>query len=117
MPPLGVAVGIIDNTRLHRQTLPKKAVLLSRRRLALDEAACVELVVWRAPERVRGSDHDFKCRLALVADGRCIPRYDNEAGKGDHKHLGSLEVPYAFDGIERLQADFWGDVAHWLEER
>ena len=51
-----------------------KAVLLLRRRLVLDEAAFVELVVWRVPQRVRGSSHDFKYRLALVAEGRCILR-------------------------------------------
>jgi hypothetical protein len=94
-----------------------KAVLLLRRRLVLDETAFVELVVWRVPEPVRGSSHDFKYRLALVAEGRCILRYDNEAGKGDHKHLGNLEVPYAFRGIERLQVDFWTDVESWLEDR
>lgn len=94
-----------------------KAVLLLRRRLVLDEMAFVELVVWQVPEPVRGSSHDFKYRLALVAEGRCILRYDNEAGKGDHKHLGSIEVPYAFRGLERLQADFWVDVEEWLEER
>ena len=94
-----------------------KAALLMRRRLVIDEQAFVELVVWRVPAPVRGSSHDFKYRLALVADGRCILRYDNEAGKGDHKHLGSLEVPYGFRGLDRLQLDFWADVDDWLEER
>ena len=93
------------------------ARLLLRRRLILDEVTFVELVVWRVPERVRGSAHDLEYRLALVTSGRCVLRYDNEAGKGDHKHLGSLEVPYAFRGLERLQADFWVDVESWLEER
>jgi len=37
-------------------------------------------------------------------------RYDNERGKGDHKHLGDLGVPYGFVSIERLMADFIADV-------
>jgi hypothetical protein len=94
-----------------------KAALLLRRRLVLDEAAFVELVVWQVPKRVRGSGHDFKYRLALIADGSCIMRYDNEAGKGDHKHIGSLEVPYRFESLTQLQADFWADVESWQEER
>ena len=44
-------------------------------------------------------------------------RYDNEAGKGDHKHIGSLEVPYRFASLTQLQADFWADVESWQEER
>lgn len=94
-----------------------RAALLLRRRLVLDEVAFVELVVWRVPKRVRGSDHDFKYRLALIADGHCIMRYDNEAGKGDHKHIGTLEVPYRFSDLTQLQADFWQAVEQWQEER
>jgi Family of unknown function (DUF6516) len=30
----------------------------------------------------------FKYRLALVADGICVLRYDNETGKNDHRHRG-----------------------------
>lgn len=37
-------------------------------------------------------------------------RYDNEQGKGDHKHLGDEETPYAFSTPARLVADFWNDV-------
>lgn len=40
-------------------------------------------------------------------------RYDNEAGKGDHKHVGGHEVPYRFVDLETLQADFWVDVESW----
>jgi hypothetical protein len=37
-------------------------------------------------------------------------RYDNETGKGDHKHLGEKEIPYVFTTPERLLDDFWNDV-------
>lgn len=33
-------------------------------------------------------------------------RYDNEAGKGDHRHYGELEAPYAFTGVDQLIEDF-----------
>ena len=90
-----------------------KATLLPHMRLVLTETAFVEAVVWRVPEPVRGSRHGFKYRLALVADGSCVLRYDNEAGKGDHKHLGDVEVPYRFRSLGELQADFWADVEAW----
>lgn len=70
-------------------------------------------MIWRVPARLRASDHDFKYSLALISYGRCVLRYDNEAGKGDHKHAGDEQVPYRFNGIEQLQLDFWDDVARW----
>ena len=44
------------------------------------------------------SDHGFKYRLVYVVDGERVVGYDNEAGKGDHKHLGAdeTEVPFTF---------------------
>ena len=86
--------------------------LLHERRV-IAENAFVELVVWRVPSPVRGSAHDFKYRLALVVDGVCALRYDNESGKGDHKHRGEKVTSYAFTTPEQLLADFWNDVDRW----
>ena len=93
------------------------AELLFRKRIALLETAFVEMVVWKVPEPVRGSGHGFKYRLALVAEGVCVLRYDNEAGKGDHKHIGEREEAYRFIDLDRLQADFWQDVEEWRAEQ
>ena len=41
-------------------------------------------------------------------------RYDNERGKGDHRHLGNTEEPYEFSDIETLVADFLADVSRAL---
>jgi hypothetical protein len=90
-----------------------EAQLLFRKREGLSETAFVEIVIWRVPNPVRGSLHGFKYRLALVTDGVCILRYDNEAGKGDHKHLGERQAPYVFTSLAALQADFWNDVEIW----
>jgi hypothetical protein len=75
-----------------------------------------ELVVWRVPVPLRGSVHHFKYRLALVADGICVLRYDNEAGKGDHRHFGPNEGPYVFSGVRALFQDFDRDVARWIDD-
>ena len=55
----------------------------------------------------------FRYRLALVADGECVLRYDNEAGKGDHRHVGEKEERHRFRSAEQLLADFWADVEIW----
>ena len=86
--------------------------LLDERHL-LSETAFAELVVWRVPVAVRGSTHRFRYRLVLVVEGECVLRYDNEAGKGDHRHIRNVERRYRFTTSGRLLADFWADVDQW----
>lgn len=90
-----------------------RAELLIDERHVLDLETFVEIVVWRVPQAVRGSRHAFKYRLALVRNGTCVLRYDNETGKGDHRHSGGREQAYAFTSPEALLADFWRDVERW----
>ena len=93
-----------------------KAELLARRRIILGEAVFAELLLWKVPKPVLGSDHVYKYSLALVSRGVCVIRYDNEAGKGDHKHIGEKEAAYRFIDIDRLMIDFRRDVERWLDE-
>ena len=86
-------------------------------RHVIAEDAFVEIVLWQVPQPVRRSTHRFKYRLALVVAGECILRYDNEAGKGDHRRSGKVETRYAFRGYEQLLADFWADVEEWRRRR
>jgi hypothetical protein len=83
---------------------------LMQERYVLDERSFVEIVVWRVPAPLRGSRHLVKYRLAYVVGGECLLRYDNEAGKGDHRHVEDREEPYGFSSIDGLLADFWADV-------
>jgi hypothetical protein len=93
-----------------------KAVQLVGARIAYSESAFAELVLWRLPQPLDGSAHTFKYRLAYVVRGECVLRYDNEAGKGDHRHFGSKEGPYEFSSPEQLIADFQSDIARWNHE-
>jgi hypothetical protein len=94
-----------------------KAELLFRKREGLTETAFVELAIWRVQEPVRGGSHAYKYSLALVSKGVCVLRYDNEAGKGDHKHVVGREVGYRFVDLATLQTDFWTDVETWRTGR
>lgn len=89
------------------------AQLMLSERHAVSEDSFVEMVVWRLPAPLPGSSHDFKYRLALVVKGVCVLRYDNEAGKGDHKHEGDEEHPYSFTSPRALLNYFWQDVDNW----
>jgi hypothetical protein len=93
-----------------------KATELLRTRIAYSATSFAELVLWRVPKPVAGSAHDFKYRLAYVVDGVCVVRYDNEAGKGDHRHFGGEESVYTFETPEKLIADFERDIARCNRE-
>ena len=88
-----------------------KGELVMRERLILSSRAFVEIVIWRLPKALPASRHAFKYRLAYIANQRCVVRFDNEAGKGDHKHVGEIEAPYEFSNLDDLQADFWTEVS------
>ncbi|SMD19164.1 DUF6516 family protein [Rhizobium sp. RU36D] len=92
-----------------------KARLIRKMRNYIREDVFVEILIWQVPLSVRGSRHDFKYSLALIAGGECVLRYDNEAGKGDHRHLGDRELPYVFAGMDALTADFLVDVKEWVD--
>ena len=72
------------------------AELLMRERFVLSRRAFVEIRDRKLPKPLSQSTHAFKYRMAYVANGRCVLRFDNEAGKGDHKHVEEIEVPYQF---------------------
>lgn len=93
-----------------------KAIPLIRRRVILDLDAFAEVAVWRVPEPVPPSEHQFKYRLAYVVGGECVLRYDNERGKGDYRHFGEQELDYAFSTPEQLMLDFNADIKRWNHE-
>ena len=92
-----------------------KAKLLLRER-RVTEVGFMEVVVWGLAQPMSGSSHRFKYRLAYIVGGECVLRYDNESGKGDHRHLGRRESPYAFVSVDQLLDDFMTDVARWKEK-
>lgn len=94
-----------------------KAIQLVRTRLICSETAFAEWVLWRVPRPVAGSVHSFKYRLAYVVDGMCVVRYDNETGKGDHRHFAGKEGAYRFTTVEQLLTDFQEDIARWNDEK
>ena len=86
-----------------------EATLILRTRDAF-AGGVIEIVVWAVPEPVPPSDHGFKYRLAFARHGKRVVGYDNERGKGDHRHIGPAEKPYRFVDVPTLLADFMRDV-------
>ena len=87
-----------------------KAELLFRQRTDHDDGAIVEMVLRRVPSPVPPSSHSLKYSLFYGRPGVREVGYDNERGKGDHRHFQGAESTYAFSTVEQLMADFWADV-------
>jgi hypothetical protein len=87
-----------------------KAELLFHQRIDYDDGAIVEMILWRVPLPVPPSTHSLKYSLFYGSSGVREVGYDNERGKGDHRHVQGVETAYAFSTVDRLVADFWSDV-------
>jgi hypothetical protein len=87
-----------------------KAIRAFYDRAEYPDGAIIEMSIWIVPDSVPGSLHAFKYSLYYGHPGRRVVGYDNERGKGDHRHVGDREEFYRFSGIEALIADFLADV-------
>ena len=87
-----------------------KAERLFYQRIDYDDGAIVEMVLWRVPSPVPPSTHGLKYSLFYGRPGIRQVGYDNERGKGDHRHYLDVEESYTFSTVEQLMADFWSDV-------
>lgn len=88
---------------------PMKAVLIHQFKQTWGKGR-IEGVIWQVPEAVPPTLHGYKYRLVYVVDGVRVVGYDNERGKGDHRHAGSKEMPYRFVDAPTLLRDFVDDV-------
>ena len=90
--------------------MPSATLLFHRKRI-YDDGGIVELKLWSVPVALAGSRHTLKYSLYYGQDGQRLVGYDNEAGKGDHRHYGDLEEAYDFSTVDRLVEDFLADVS------
>jgi hypothetical protein len=74
------------------------------------DGGIVEMTIWRLPATSAERPHGLKYSLYYGKGGQRIVGYDNEAGKGDHRHLGPREEAYIFTTVEALISDFLADV-------
>ncbi|MFA7242721.1 MAG: DUF6516 family protein [Sulfuricellaceae bacterium] len=73
-----------------------KAKSIAQAKEFRDDGSIVEIAVWELPEPLAPSVHPYKYRLFFGRPGMCFVRYDNEHGKGDHRHIGAEEAAYEF---------------------
>jgi Family of unknown function (DUF6516) len=90
-----------------------KAKLVAKTKEVRDDGSIVEVVIWDVPEPLPPSTHSYKYRLFYGTSGEDRVRYDNERGKGDHRHVSGKELRYEFTSIDQLLDDFEADVQRW----
>ncbi len=90
----------------------RRATLILDSKTVLSDGRVLQRKVWQLPQVEPGRPHGLKYRLYCGLGGRTIVRYDNEVGKGDHRHLGPEEVEsnYNFKSLAQLLKDFALDV-------
>jgi hypothetical protein len=91
------------------------AVLIENRKLTLDDGAIIQIRIWRLPAATAERPHGLKYSLFYGRPGERIIGYDNEAGKGDHRHYRGKEKSYRFTNYENLIRDFMDDVRKELK--
>jgi hypothetical protein len=80
------------------------------------DGSIVEMTIWQLPSPTPERPHGLKYSLYFGRDGKRLVGYDNERGKGDHKHIGKAESLYAFVDVDTLVADFIADVRRLRDE-
>lgn len=90
----------------------RKATLILDTKTVLQDGRILQRKIWQLPKVEAERSHGFKYRLYCGQKGQTIVRYDNETGKGDHRHVGlqELETVYVFTSLVQLLKDFAQDV-------
>ena len=82
----------------------------------LPDSCVVEMTIWQLPQATLERPHGLKYSLFYGRGGQRIVGYDNERGKGDHKHLLDVETRYRFVSVETMVADFLADIERMKNE-
>ncbi|MCW4117137.1 DUF6516 family protein [Aurantimonas sp. MSK8Z-1] len=66
--------------------------------------------MWQLPAPSPERPHALKYSLFFGRPGERIIGYDNESGKGDHRHYRDHQEAYRFVPLDKLIADFDADI-------
>ena len=87
-----------------------KATRLFYDRMDYPDGTILEMTIWAVPKPVLGCTHRLKYSLFYGRPGQRLVGYDNERGKGDHRHVDGAQTSYTLTTPEDLISDFLADV-------
>jgi Family of unknown function (DUF6516) len=73
-----------------------KATLILDTKTVLQDGRILQRKIWQLSQPEPGRPFGWKYSLYCGIGGRTIVRYDNETGKGDHRHVGAQERESAY---------------------
>ena len=91
-----------------------KARLIVHRKERNEYGHITELKAWIVPV-TEHTQHGLKYSVVYIVNDVRVIGYDNERGKGDHRHFAGVEMPYTFSSMAQLVSDFNTDVTRYLE--
>ena len=86
------------------------ARLFLNEKTAFEDGSILQIRVWSVPKPFPPGSHGYKYSLFYGRPGLRLVGFDNERGKGDHKHILDTETAYAFVSIARLLQDFRAEI-------
>jgi len=87
-----------------------QATKLFHDKATLPDGSIVEMTIWQLATANPERPHGLKYSLYYGRADKRVVGYDNERGKGDHKHIGEREMRYRFVSVEQLVAVFLANV-------
>ena len=89
-----------------------KAQLLAHKKERNSDGHITEVKIWLVPVSEH-APHGLKYSFVYIAGGIRVIGYDNERGKGDHRHINGMEYLYTFTTPTQLMTDFNSDIEAW----
>ena len=87
-----------------------KAAKIFYDKVIFSDGAIVHMIIWQLPRSTQERPHGLKYSLFYGGQDGHIVGYDNESGKGDHKHIRDVQTRYKFVNVEAMVTDFLADV-------
>ena len=75
----------------------------------------IEMKIWKVPVS-QNKPYGFKYSLVYIVKGERVIGYDNETGRGDHRHYKGMVEDYRFESAIKLVNDFKEDILNYRKK-
>jgi hypothetical protein len=93
-----------------RHNIAVAADLVLNEKTVFEDGSILQVRIWFVPTSVPPTRHRYKYSLFYRRPGERIVGFDNERGKGDHKHVLGVKTQFRFVSIAQLLTEFRTEV-------
>ncbi len=91
------------------------AELILKQKFSDELENLIEMKIWKVPVS-QNRPYGYKYSLVYIVKGKRIIRYDNETGRGDHRHYEDTVEDYRFESAIKLVNDFKEDILNYRKK-